>query len=181
MLLNDLCNSLEIRLFHNGSRGIVGKRKDQYLRLVRNGCFQLLCCQAEFILCLQVNDHRSRSCQDRTGLIRYVAGLGDQDFISRIAHGTQSDINCLRATDRYQHFVLPVIGYTLFSPDRVADLLTQILQTGIGGIKGSSLFQGIDTLVPDVPGSIKSGSPTPREMASCISLTMSKICGYPMV
>ena len=53
-LYNDLRNSLEIRLFHNGSRGIVGKRKDQYLRLVRNGCLQLLCCQAEFILCLQV-------------------------------------------------------------------------------------------------------------------------------
>ena len=51
--------------------------------------------------------------------------------------------------------MLPVIGYALFSPDRVADLLTQILQTGIGGIKGSSFFQGIDTLVPDVPGSIK--------------------------
>ena len=51
--------------------------------------------------------------------------------------------------------MLPVIGYALFSPDRIADLLTQILQTGIGGIKGSSFFQGIDTLVPDVPGSIK--------------------------
>ena len=155
MLLNDLCNSLEIRLFHNGSRRIVGERKDQDLRLVRDCCFQFLCSQAEFILRLQVNDHRSRSCQDRTGFIGYVAGLGDQDFISRIAHGTQPDIDCLRATDCHQHFMLPVIGYALFSLDRVADLLTQILQTCIGGVKGSSLFQGIDALIPDVPGSVE--------------------------
>ena len=35
------------------------------------------------------------------------------------------------------------------------DLLTQLLQTGIGRIKGPPLLQGIDPFIPDVPGRVK--------------------------
>ena len=155
MFFDNFRNGFQIRLLHDGTGRVVRERKDQHFCLVRDRCFQFLCSQAEFILRLQINDHRRCSCQDRTGLIGYITGLGDQHFVSRITHGTQSDVDSLGTTDRYQHFVLPVIGYTLFSLDRVADLLTQILQTCIGGVKGSSLFQGIDALIPDVPGSVE--------------------------
>ena len=37
----------------------------------------------------------------------------------------------------------------------IADLHLQFLQTGIGGIEGPPLFQGINALVPDMPGRIK--------------------------
>ena len=155
MFFNNFRNSLQIGLLHNGTGRVIRERKDQHLRFLRDCCFQFLSGQTEFVLRFQVNDHRRCACQDRAGLIGYITGLGDQHFVSRIAHGTQADIDRLGTTYRYQHFMLPVIGYSLLSPDRVADLLTQILQTCIGGIKGSSLFQGIDALVPDVPGSIE--------------------------
>ena len=154
---NHLRNLFQILLFHNRPRGVVGERKHKHLGFVRNGIPKLLCGETEFILSLQVNDDRNGIGQHSAGLVGYVAGLGNEHLIPRIDHGTQGNVNGLRTAYGNQHLIGIVVCKMKTAFQVIADFNLQFLQTCIGGVEGSSLFQGIDTLIPDVPGGIEVG------------------------
>ena len=48
-----------------------------------------------------------------------------------------------------------IIGHLIAASQIMRNFLPQLLQTGIGGVKGTSLFQRINALVADVPRSIE--------------------------
>ena len=67
-----------------------------------------------------------------------------------------------------------IIGHLIAASQIMRNFLPQLLQTGIGSVKGTSLFQRINALVADVPGSIEVRLADTQEIASSISLTISK-------
>ena len=150
-------NLLQVLLFHDRTCRIIGKWQDQYLRLVCDRIPQFLCCQAEFIFFLQFNNHWHCICKNRTGFIGYIAGLWDQYLLSRIDHCPECQINRFRTTNRYQDLMHFIIMDSLASLYIIADFLSQLLQACIGGIKGSSLFQGVNALISDMPWCIEVG------------------------
>ena len=157
MLFDQGRDGLEILTCHDGTCRVIRERQDQNLGLFCNGFFQFRCRQAELIFSLQFNDHRFRTCQDCAGLIGYIGRLRDQHLFPfpGIDHGTQCQVDGFGTTHCYQHFFLRLIADADPSLQIIADLRTQLHQTGIGGIKGASFFQGINTLIPDMPGRIK--------------------------
>ena len=152
---NHLGNGLQILPLHNCAGGIVGKGQNQKLGSVRDRRLQLLRGQTEFIFRLQINDNGRSPRHNGTGLVGDIAGLGNQHFLPRIQHGPHSDVDSLGTSHGDQHLLYGVIVHSVLPVHIMADLLAQLFQPCIGGVKGSSLFQRIDSLVPDMPGRIK--------------------------
>ena len=152
---NHFRNGFQILPLHDRPRRVVGEGKDEHLGFIRNGVAELLRRQAELIFRLQIDEYRNRIRQDSTGFIGNVAGLRNQHLISRIDHRAQGDINGFRPSHRDQYLMGGIILQIKPSFQIVADFHLQFLQTGIGGIECPPLFQGINALVPDMPGRIK--------------------------
>ena len=152
---DDLRDGLEIRPFHDGSGGIVGEGKDQNLGLVRDDFLKLGSCQTEFVLRLQVDDHGLCACKNGAGLVGNIAGLGNEDLVSGIAHGAQADIDGLGSAHGDNDLALGIVLKSLGPLHIMTDLRAQLHQTCVGGVMGLSFFQRIDTLVTDMPGRVK--------------------------
>ena len=124
---NDLGDFLQILLGHNRAGGIVRERQYQNLGLVCDGVPQLPGSQAEFILLLQLDDHRHTVGQHTAGLIGYVAGLGNQHLVARIQHGTEGHINAFAAAYGNQPLPERVVAYMNAALQIAHNLLTQLL------------------------------------------------------
>ena len=155
MLLHNLCNLLKILAGHDRTGRIVRERKHQNFRLRRDLLKQFLRSQAELIFLFQFDNHRNSICKNRTRIIGDIARLWDQNLVPRIEHRTHRKVNRLTAADRHNNLRVRVIGNVVLSVHIIVNLLTQFLQTCIGGIKRSSLFQRIDAFLADVPRRIK--------------------------
>ena len=116
---------------------------------------QLLLCQAELILLLQFNRYRYTIRQNDARQIRNICRLWDEYLISRIEHGTQCHIDALASADGHENLMHRIIFQLKAALQIMRDLLTQLLQTGIGRIKGPPLFQCVNTFIADMPRGIK--------------------------
>ena len=85
---------------HDRSSGIIWKWKNQDFRFIGNLFQKFLRGQFKMILFLQFNHHRHTVRQHGTGHIGNIAGLGNQDFIPGIQHGTHGCINGFTAAHR---------------------------------------------------------------------------------
>ena len=151
----NFCNLLQLAAVHHRSGGVVGEGKNQKLCLRRNLFQKLFRRQTELILFLQLNRNRNTSGQNSTGHIGNIAGLRNQNLVSRIQHGPHGNINALAAAYRYYNLLVRIIADMTASLQIIVNLHSEIPQTCIGCIKGSSFFQRIDAFLPDMPGRIK--------------------------
>ena len=151
----DLCNLLQILPPHHTAGRIVRKRHYENLRLICNRRQKLFLRQAELIFLFQFNCHRYAVCQHDTWHIGNVARLRNEHLIARIQHRTKCHINSFAAAYRYKNLMKRIIGYLKSASEILCDRHTQFLQTGIGRIKGPSLFQCINTLITNMPRRIK--------------------------
>ena len=155
MFSDDLRDLLQILPLHNGPRRIIREGQNQYLCLFRYGIFQFLRRQAELIFFLQFNSDRHSARHNGTGLIGHKTWLRDQHLISGIHHSAQTDINRLGTSHRDQHLMLRIVSHTLLSLYVIADLLPQLHQSAVRSVECAPFFQGINTLVPDMPRCVK--------------------------
>ena len=140
MFNDNFCNLLQLAAVHHCSGRIVGERKYQKLCLRRNFFQKLFRCQTELILFLQLNHNRNTSGQNGAGHIGNVAGLRNQNLISRIQHSPHSNINSLATAYCHYNLLVRIIAYMTASFQIIVNLHPKIPQTCIGCIKGSSFF-----------------------------------------
>ena len=155
MVHAEFCDRLEILARHDRSCRIVRERQNQDLRLRRVSGLEFLECQLELIFFLHLDNHRHAACQNRTRFIGNVARLRNDDLISRIEHRTQRDIDRLGAADRNHDLLVRIVDDIVQFVLLQRDLIAQRLQTGIGRVESTSLFQRIDAFLADVPRRLK--------------------------
>ena len=141
---------LKVRLSHDGSGRIVRERKHQKLGLVRNRGTKVLSCQTEFVLFLQADGNRNALRQNDTRLIGNVAGLRNDDLVARADHGTDGQVDCLAAADRYDGFLHRVIRKAVTAVQEVRNLLAKLRQTGVSGIVRPCFLERINALLADM-------------------------------
>ena len=116
VMFNDyLRDSLQILALHDCPGGIVGKRQDQNLGLLRDSLLQFPGSQAELIFRFQIEYHRLCPRQNGTGFIGHIAGLGDNHLIPGVDHGPQTYVNGLGTAHGDHHFPVPGICNSLLS------------------------------------------------------------------
>ena len=124
-------NGFKILPLHNAAGGVVGIGEDQQLALGRNSCLECLGSEAEIVLEPGGNAYNLRSGQAGNGIIGYIAGLGDQDFIAGIDHRADHHIDGLRTADG-DHGLLFGIGKPHAALEIAVDLLLEFPETGVG-------------------------------------------------
>ena len=155
LLLHDLRDFPKVLLLHDGTGGVVGEGQHQKLRPVGELLQQLLRGQPEFVLLLQLDDDRHTARHPGTGHIGHIARLRNQHLITRIQHDPHGHVNGLGAADGHHGFLHGIIVHAVLPLHIGGNLLPQLPETRIGGIEGASLLQGMNALLPDMPGSIK--------------------------
>ena len=155
MLDDQINDGFQILCRHDGSCRIVGEGQNQELGPGRDRCFQQLRRQLELVFLLQGQGNRNTVCQHNAGQVGHIAWLGDDDLIARIQHGPHGDIDGLGTADSDHDLMLGIIVDIAFAGQIGCNLFLELHQTGIGRIEGSALFQGIDTLITDMPWCIK--------------------------
>ena len=141
--------------WHDGTGRVVREWHDQDLGTVSDRCAQVISGQAEFVLSFEVDKFRHAVCHDSTWLVCNEGWLRDQNFISRFQHGAHGEVDGLTAAYGYKDFTLGIVGNFVFVLYIFADLLTEFQESGIGSVVCPAFFQAVDTLITDMPWSIK--------------------------
>ena len=152
---DDVHQLFQILSFHDRAGRVIGERQDQNLGPGSDRCLEFLRCQPELILVFQIDNDGRGIRQHSAGLIGDIGGLRDQHLIAGIDHGAEHQVDSLGSSDCDEDFLVPDIIDVLGALHVPADFLAQFPQTGIGRVKSTSLLQRVDTLIPDVPGSVK--------------------------
>ena len=155
MLFYDLCYGLQILPLHHCPGGIVGVIEEDDLGLIRYSRLQVLRPQLEIILIFKIYDHGDASCKPYAGLIGYKGGLRYDHLIPGIQHGTEAQVYGFGASYRHDYLILRIIGKLIFLFEEKTQLIPELLKSRIGRIEGLSSGQGIDALLPHMPGRIK--------------------------
>ena len=163
MFQDDLRDGLQILPLHDGPGGVVGEGQHQDLGPVGDVLLQLRGGEPELVLLLQVDDHGLCSGHHGAGLVGHEAGLRDQHLVPGIDHGPEADVDGFGSAHGDQDLLHGMlIADSLLSVQIFRNLLPQLLQACVGGIEGLPLLQGVDALVPDVPGSVEVGLAYPQ-------------------
>ena len=89
--------------------------------------------------------------QLNAGTVGNIAGLVVEDFVPRVEHRAQSDVQCFRHTDCDEHLFFRMIAELKILLHIAADLPAQTQQSEIIGITGVALLERKNSRLADMP------------------------------
>ena len=137
---------------HDAAGGVGGEGQHQHLGPGGNGGAQLLGGEAELILRLQLHIHRGAAGHGGQGSVAHEGGHGHDDLVPGIEQAAQGQVDGLTAAHGDHDLVGKIVVQVEAAGQIGGDLPPQLGHTGVAGVLGEALLQGVDAGVPDVPG-----------------------------
>ena len=140
---------------HDRAGRVVGVGQNEQLGARRDGRAQRICGQLELILHArrQRNGHAARHLGQRR--IADKARFGDQYFFAGIDQRADGVVDCFRAADRDQDFLVGIIAELIFAPCQRRDLAAQLGKTPVGSVEGLAFFQRLNARAANLPWGFK--------------------------
>ena len=150
-----LRQGLKVLPVHDAAGGVVGEGEHQNLGAGSDGGFQLLGGEAELVFHLGLHVHGYAVNHGHQGPIAHEGGGGDDDLVPRLQQTAEGQIQALTAAHGDQGLADGLILQVKPPLQIAADGPAQVGESGVGGVLGKALFQGVDARIPDVPGGLE--------------------------
>ena len=150
-------DSLEVFLLHNTAGGVVGEGQQHGLGLRRDGGLQSLGCELELILLSGDDVDGNAAGEDDAGVVGNVGGLGDDDLIAGGDKSADGKVDRLACADGNEDLALRLIMNAVALVKILADELTQLGHSAVGGVRDAAVGKALQSLLPDGFGRGKIG------------------------
>ena len=144
----DLRQRLHVLVVSDAAGG-VGREVDQHqLRLRGDGCADRFGVEHKAVFLEDLDPYRLAAQHDDHAVVRSVAGVGDDDFVTDVQRGFQCQQQSGGAADRDDHFVQAIAEASVRIG--LGDGFSQGKNTGVGRVEGFASVQGFLHGVGDV-------------------------------
>ena len=151
VLLRKLRDGEEILARHDRARRVVRVADEQHFRLFRQMLLELGGSDAKFVLELRRHRDGHAACEDRAGLVRDVARLGDQHFVTRREQRAHREVECFADTDCHEHVGLGIVVRIIAVGIVLADFFAELERAAVRRVRRVALLEAVDAALTDRP------------------------------